>query len=369
MNSEIADNAICYARLESGLYCYILSNGVGVFVLADIEGKALIGAEPKLQQMNVTLVSNYQKKITQSSILNRYSGENVLSEYKSLMLRFRKTCWEIVNNASIKKEIKILRKYSGNINYKAEGLSYVLTIYVFNPNEISDIEMNSLMYSSIFNKVTDKKQWDIINNDVINNQSLLEEKVVNIGSAKVHFSWAGVGVILNEKISSYYDIVNSSIMSTVVKAEIYVQSRWFIADNSMDNVNKSMHCSLESLQRIESLTEFCQAELDNEISANMTTIYKNILEAIIDSSEVRNLYKSVISQIHTQRKIKEAHYADIKSRNRLIANLFLAVFTASSLLKTVLDLISNSFDWKNILLFSAMIVVAVGTVIWDYINK
>lgn len=96
------------------------------------------------------------------------------------MLRFRKTCWEIVNNASIKKEIKILRKYSGNINYKAEGLSYVLTIYVFNPNEISDIEMNSLMYSSIFNKVTDKKQWDIINNDVINNQSLLEEKVVNI---------------------------------------------------------------------------------------------------------------------------------------------------------------------------------------------
>lgn len=369
LNSEIADNAICYARLDSGLYCYVLSSGIGVFVLADIDGKALIGADPKLRHMNVSLVSNFQKKLTQSTILNRYSGDDVLPEYESMMLYFRKISWDIVSNASSKKEITIARKYSSSISYKAEGLSYILTVYVFNPNEITDSEMNCLMYSSIFSKVTDPKMWDIINAEVEQGQSLLKENVVVAGAAKLHFSWAGVGVILPETISSYSDIVNSSIISTVVKAEIYVQSRWFAADNSMDNVNKSMNCSLESLQRIESLTEFCQAELDNEISANMTTIYKNILEAIIDSSAVRTLYKSVLSQIHTQRKIKEAHSEDKKRKNRLIANLFLAVFTASSLFKTVLDIMSNTFDWKKTIIFLSMMAVAVGTIIWDYKNQ
>lgn len=369
INSELADNAICYVKLNTGLYCYVLSSGIGMFVLADFDGKALQNINPKIQQMNVSLVSNYQKKITQSTILNKFLGEDVLPEYEEEMLRFRKKCWSLISIANMKKEISIVRRYSSNINYKAEGLSYVLSIYVFNFGTISDSEINYLMYSSIFNKVTDETRWENINEEITSKQSNLEEKTVIVGTSKVYFSWAGVCVIIPETIKSYSDIFNSSILNTIVKAEIYVQSRWFMADNSMDNVNRSMHCSLESLQRIESLTEFCQAELDNEISANMTTIYKNILEEIIDSSEVRKLYKSVLSQIHTQRKIKEAHYQDKKSKNRLIANLFLAVFTASSLFKTVLDLISNTFDWKNVLIFSLMIVVAVGTVVWDYKNK
>ncbi|NLD48914.1 MAG: hypothetical protein GX660_17275 [Clostridiaceae bacterium] len=369
INSELADNAICYVKLNTGLYCYVLSSGIGMFVLADFDGKALQNINPKIQQMNVSLISNYQKKITQSTILNKFLGEDVLPEYEEEMLRFRKKCWSLISIANMKKEISIVRRFSSNINYKAEGLSYVLSIYVFNFGTISDSEINYLMYSSIFNKVTDETRWENINEEITSKQSNLEEKTVIVGTSKVYFSWAGVCVIIPETIKSYSDIVNSSILNTIVKAEIYVQSRWFMADNSMDNVNRSMHCSLESLQRIESLTEFCQAELDNEISANMTTIYKNILEEIIDSSEVRKLYKSVLSQIHTQRKIKEAHYQDKKSKNRLIANLFLAVFTASSLFKTVLDLISNTFDWKNVLIFSLMIVVAVGTVVWDYKNK
>jgi len=151
--------------------------------------------------------------------------------------------------------------------------------------------------------------------------------------------------------------------------ELYVQSRWFIADNCMDNVNKSMSCSLESLQRIESMVEFYQAELDNEISANMNTLSKNLLKQIVDTSEVKKLYKSVINQIHTQRKIKEAHYADKKSRNRLIANCFLAIFTAASLFKTTLDVWRNDFDLKELIVFLALLVIAITTVIWDYKNK
>ena len=126
---------------------------------------------------------------------------------------------------------------------------------------------------------------------------------------------------------------------------------------------------MEELQRIESLTEFYQAELDNEISANMNTLQKNILSKVVETSSVKPLYKSVLSQIQTQRKIKVAHDQDAKKRNSLILNLFMAIFTASSLFKTLLDIINDSFSKTNIFLFGAMMVLAIGTVLFDYYNN
>lgn len=67
---------------------------------------------------------------------------------------------------------------------------------------------------------------------------------------------------------------DNEILTHLLKVEAYVQSRWFIADNSMDNVNKNSTATMESLQRTASLMEFYQAELDNEISANMNTLQK-----------------------------------------------------------------------------------------------
>ena len=126
---------------------------------------------------------------------------------------------------------------------------------------------------------------------------------------------------------------------------------------------------MESLQRTASLMEFYQAELDNEISANMNTLQKNLLKQIVETSSVKHLYKSVLTQIKMQLTIKEAHYQDKKSKNRLIADLFLAVFSASSLYKTILDLATGSFGWWNWVLFIAMMFVAVGTIVFNYKNR
>ena len=38
-NKEIAEDTICYARLKENLYCYILTSGVAVFVLAGNWGR------------------------------------------------------------------------------------------------------------------------------------------------------------------------------------------------------------------------------------------------------------------------------------------------------------------------------------------
>ena len=347
-NKEIAEDTICYARLKENLYCYILTSGVAVFVLADIGGRAIDPVRAELSAYSPALMANYQKKISQSAILNKFDG--ILTSEKKLMLEFR--------------------KFSSNLNYKAEGLSYVLTIYVFDKGDLSERELECLMFSSVFGRVADKKNWPIINEHILSSEvEVNEADIETVGKSKVYFSWTGVAVVCNDDIRGFECIAESEVLNALVKAEIYVQSRWFVADNSMDNVNKSMKLSMESLQRIESLMEFSQAELDNEISANMNTMYKNVLEKIIRTSQVRNLYGSVVNQIHTQRKIREAHYQDRQRKNRFVANLFLAVFTASSLFQAILDIIENTSTVRTVLIFVAALIVAIGMVIFDYKNK
>ena len=368
-NNDLAENAICNAKLSQDLYCYILTNGIGFFILADIESKALINCDSKLSNYSKALAAIVQKRITQSTILNRYNSDDVFPCEEELMLQFRLKCWELVAEISSKFKIKPARKFSSNLNYKTQGLSYILTIYAINENEMTEKEINYLMYSAVPKQVTEKKNWQMVQDEISNHTNLHKESIVKSTKAKLHFSWSAVATVLPKYLNSFSDIFSSVELSTLIKAEMYVQSRWFIADNSMDNVNKSYKCKLAELQKIESLIEFYQAELENEISANMNTLYKQILEKVVETSAVKSLYKSVTSQINTQKKIKDAYDQDRKKRSRLIVNLFMAIFTASSLFKTVLDIIAKEFSVLNIVIFAGMLVLAIGTILFDYFNK
>ncbi len=366
---KLAETAICIANLMPNLKCYILANGIGIFVLADLEGKALLKTDESIKDYSKAILANYQKKVTQASILKRFNGEEILSEENKAMLTFRELCWNIVNERSIKRKSVNVRKYSGSSSYKANGLSYVLSIYLLKENELTKNELNHLMRSTIFNKVVDKNEWAKINETICNLECEDNVTTLKIGDTNTYYSWSAVAVEVKQDIENFDEIAKNSVLSAMIKSELYVQSRWFIADNSMDNVNKNSHCSLEGLQRLASFVEFSQAELENDISANMNSLYKKVLNQVVITSEVRQLYKSVANQINTQKKIKEAHYQDKKRKNKLIADLFLAVFSASTLYKTVMDLISGKFDWYNWLIFAAMLVIAVGTIIFNYKNK
>ena len=349
-NNDLAESAVCIANLMPHLKCYVLANGVGVFVLADFDGKALKNTDSAIYKYSKALIANYQKKITQATILNRFDGEDVMPEEERVMLKFREICWRIVAEGAKKRKIQHTRKYSGSKAYKADGLSYVLTIYLIKENELTGNEFNHLMRSTVFSMATDKNEWANIHKTIIETECEDSATTLKIGDTPTYYSWSAVAVEVKHDIKTYEEIVQDPIISVLLKAELYVQSRWFIADNSMDNINKNADCSMESLQRLASLIEFSQAELENDISANMNTLYKKVLNQVVITSEVKQLYKSVASQINTQKKIKEAHYQDKKKKNRLIADLFLAIFSASSLYKTIWDL-------------------AMGTIIFNYKNK
>ena len=366
---DFADQAICKAELRPDLFCYILSNGVGIFEFIDLECSALKDTDTSVGISTKPFVANYQRKVTQSTILNKASFKDVCPEVEEQMLIFREICWKLVAEGVKRKKIKHLRPFSSNINYKATGLSYVLTIYLFNDGEISEREMNNLLCSSMFSKVVNQESWERIDKEIKNTDATDNPYVIDGSVAKVYASWSAVAVVSSKPFQTIDDLRNNEAITQLIKVEAYVQSRWFVADNSMDNVNKDSTASMESLQRIASLMEFCQAELDNEISANMGTLQKNLLKLVVETSSVKQLYKSVLNQIKTQLKIKEAHNTDKKRKNRLIADLFLAVFSASSLYKTILDLIEGQFGWLNWVIFGAMMIVAVGTIIFNYKNR
>lgn len=362
-----ADNALGIVKFSENLFCYILTSGIGVFVLYDSNNEALknsIGIE----KHNIVLMAACEKKITQANILNQYDGEHIFAQYEAIMLEFREMCWKIIREiATIHKSV--IRKFSSNKLYKSNGLSYVLTIHIFRKNTITPKEVNSLMYSYLLSGIIKEENWESIEKALKEETQEYEEKKIEIMNEKIYFAWSGVAVITNELSEIYEELIKNPIISALIRAEIYIQSRWFIADNSIDNINKNSNYSLEGLQKVASMIEFSQAEIENETSANMDRLYKSILEGVVQSSNVKNIYKSVSSQLSIQKQIKEAYYADKRSRNRFLGNCFLAIFTACSLYEAVYSLITDKFSFWNGMLFSAILLISIIAVWIEYKNE
>lgn len=367
--NSFADQAICKVEIKDNLICYILSSGIGIFEFADLNSEALKNTDKSISNYSKALIANYQKKVSQSTILNKADFPDVFPKEEESMLEFRRICWKIVDESAKHKKIKKVRPFSGCEAYKSDGLSYVLTIYLLKSNELSTKEINHLLCSSFFSNVTNANKWESIDEKIKNSEPQQTSQAIEVTTGKIYPAWSAVAVETSAPFETIDNIRDNEDIVSLLKVEAYIQSRWFIADNSMDNVNKNATYSMENLQRIASFIEFCQAELENEISANMGTQQKNLLKPIVETSEVKQLYKSVIGQINTQRKIKEAHYQDKKRRNKFIVDLFLAVFSASTLYKAVIDLVNGSFNLTNWILFGIMMIVAIGTIVFNYKNK
>lgn len=362
-----ADEVLGVIKFTENLFCYILTSGIGIFLLYDSKHEGLknsIGIE----KYSIVLMSACQKKITESNILNHYQGEHIFTQYEQTMLEFRELCWRTIKEITNTHK-GVIRKFSSNKLYKSNGLSYVLTIHIFKKENITKNEINSLMYSYLLGGIIKQEDWQNIDEALKNEKQEYEEKKIDIMNEEIYFAWSGVAVITNEYTQIYENLIKNPIIASLIRAEIYIQSRWFIADNSIDNINKNSNYNLENLQRIVSMIEFSQAEIENETSANMNRMYKSILEGVVQSSNVKNIYQSVSSQLNIQKKIKEAYYADKRSKNRFLGNCFLAIFTACSLYEAVYQLITDKFNFGNGMLFVATLLISLITVWIEYKNE
>ena len=303
-------------------------------------------------------------------------GNANVKEINDKMLQVRNECWRLVKIGEKLRKIKIIRPFSANVDYKSKGFSYVLTIYLFEKkNEggrqgVNDFtnRLKNLLYSPIFSDIQDKTKWSDIEKNLQTEYSD-EEYNIKIQQADIYFFFFLVAYLSKNTVNSFSDIKADKNLSALLRAENFIQSRWAVADNSMDNVNKQNKCDIEGMQRLAGIIEFYQAEIDNAISANMQTLQKIILQKIIDTSNVKYLYKSVLQQITTQIKIKEEHYRKKTVRSRFVVDLFLAIFTAASLSKTIIDIRNQEFNIVNICMFISSLLLAICGVCINYIKR
>lgn len=374
LDNDMADQALCDIEVCENVHCYILSMGIGVFVFADLNCLAT-DYEKNDKKRSVFLLSNYQKKVTQAALLYEIEGNEYIRRIRDKMLIVREECWRLVKKGEKRKKIEVVRPFSSNADYKSKGLSYVLTAYLFCKKDFENktekdrekciVQLNNLLYSSIFADIGDRSKWDEIEKNL---QEEIPEKEVSVkaSNAELYFSWSAVAFAGDSEIKNFADIKNNKVLATLMRVETYIQARWSVADYSMDNVNKYNKCNMESIQNMAGIVEFYQAEIDNAISANMQTLHRNILQKVIDTSNVKDVYQSVLRQIETQIKIKEAHYRDRNVKSKLIVDIFLAMFTAASLYKTVIDIIAQNFKWYNFLFLGIAILLSVGAVYVNY---
>ena len=361
-----ARHCLFQATLSSQLRFFLISSGVGVFVLNDINGEFLpdeaINTYNK-EQVNEVILARYQKEYVQEHILNS-DDKSKLDNINKIMAEFKSSCWGIIEKTTKELKISLLRPYSSCDSYKYHGFSYVLTMYIANKNDTSEKELNYLLYASVLKANLDSKKWKQIGDISNSNESYDVVSVKEGENSSAYFSWSAVAIYVDRDYK-IEELVELDVFKNMLKAEIYVQTRWFVGDNTLDNV-RGKYYNLEKIERLIGLLDLTMSELKNETSANMSTFYKKICKCIIETSGINTLYSSASSQLNIQRNIKKAQYEKIKNKNRLILNIILSVFTAVSLAKTIKEFLDGDHSVRNWIIFGITICIAVGIILVNY---
>ncbi len=369
INKKLSRRSICYVKLTEYLYCYILTSGVGVFVLYDFEERGIPKDKINIinETNNIVIKNAFQKVYTQETILGNCNDKTILDFELNLMKEFKINVWNICKKICKAKDR--VRRCSSDISYKFEGFSYVLTIYLLNNNYINQKEVNGLLYSLSNNSVINPEKWNKIIAK-LNSDFMFEEDKIENHNSILHFSWSAVAIYNDLNYNCLDDVLNDSTLCSLIKSEIYVQARWFITDITLDNIHKG-NKELEKLSRLKCLISIIDAELENDISANMTSLYKKCFERIVVTSDIKNLCKSTLRQIDIQIELKNARDKEYKKRNSFIINLFMAVFTAASLYKTIMEMhnSSNEISAMNIIIFIITFLIAIGVVVINYFTS
>lgn len=362
--------AICYIKLITGLYCYILQSGIAVFLCADFNSsKFSKSTMQKLSKQSQCLQLGYRKVYGQKALLNPSYDTKVFSKEKELMYQLMDDIWATTKEVARKYPKKYLRKNSSNLDYKHHGFSYVLSIYLINKDTISQNELLNLMYSSYWRQVLDEEKWPQIEDDIKKTVIKTTNYIDNGNNYQIHFSWTGVAIVSPKSFNCFKDVLDDSVVSNVVKAENYVQSRWFLGDSCLDNFKLDKKINLEKIISIQNELEFIEAELDNTTSANMTSFYKKVTAKIVETSEIKSLYSSVIRQVKVQASLSRAKIEKSKRRSLFVSSILVSIFTAFSMYKSINEFLNSGFDTRNVILFITTCLLAFGLVVFEYINS
>lgn len=336
-------NYLCVVQFknEENMYkCYLLTYGVGVFVLENKLISDTTEADNYFEGYDVAKLY-YRKKKEQKELLENMNLP-ILQDMSCIM----EAVWEAVK--------KPMRPFSANKNYKHHGISYVLTIYDIKQIEQPDIKL--LMNPDVMCNILDCSKWPIIKEALCEDRNIKEapcedrniqfSSVEYGGEYRIAASWSAVAIIGNHL---YKDI------EPVINYEINLQAAWFLFDCLIDNVRESA-INIVDLQNEKSIFTCVDLDISNIISANMKSSEKDYMQIIYDTSGINVLKQKLELLLKNKIAITEAKLAEKQKVYGIITEILLVVFTLVSIYEPIQNLIEKNIKKSDIIVLIIMLI-------------
>ena len=143
-----------------------------------------------------------------------------------------------------------------------------------------------------------------------------------------------------------------------------------MGDVAIDNF-KFKRVSFENVVKTQAMVDIVKAELNNNTSANMTSFNRKVLNECIETSGIKQVYNLTSKQLKIQKQLIETRMSNKVRRNKLIIDLFVAIFTGASLYKAIMEAKNSSggWDWAAFAIFLVCVLIAVGIVIINHFGE
>lgn len=323
---------ICEIVLTPNIKCYILDYGAGVFEIHNF-------LPPEQQEVNdffgidTVFSLYYNKKRGEHSLLD---AENETHQKITELTKIVRKC--------IKTNI---RPVSADSEYKDDGFSYVLSIY--NMDEVNEKEIDVLMSPSLLSSIENRNKWEMIKKNVNNYIPSFHNEYDTCNysdKSTIVTSWSAVAVIGADWKEVSLDVINY---------EISLQAAWFLYDAITDNIHET-HFENVELQRIRSIITNIDLEIENIISANMSTNKKRAMEAIYNSSGIDTVKKKLMLLLDNRIAIEEAKSNEQQKKYGIITEILLVLFTLVSIYEPVKNLIDGKLVISDYIVGGIMLV-------------
>ena len=323
---------ICEIVLTPNIKCYILDYGAGVFEVRNF-------LPPEQQEVNdffgidTVFSLYYNKKRGEHSLLD---AENETHQKMTELTKIVRKC--------IKTNI---RPVSADSEYKDDGFSYVLSIY--NMDEANEKEIDVLMSPSLLSSIENRNKWEMIKENVNNYIPSFHNEYDTCNysdKSTIVTSWSAVAVIGADWKEVSLDVINY---------EIGLQAAWFLYDAITDNIHETQFENVE-LQRIRSIITNIDLEIENIISANMSTNKKRAMEAIYNSSGIDTVKKKLMLLLDNRIAIGEAKSNEQQKKYGIITEILLVLFTLVSIYEPVKNLIDGKLVISDYIVGGIMLV-------------
>ena len=210
-------------------------------------------------------------------------------------------------------------------------------------DKYDSVTIDFLMDPGLMHDIQDDSKWDFIRSSMASVPSKTYNSEPYGEKTKVIASWSAVAVLNGDE----------SALSKIIDYEINLQAAWFLYDCMIDNL-KHENLSAVELQNYKSIYTGVNLEVDNIISANMSTCDINFMNLIKDTSGIELIKQKLDLLLNNKIALENAKSAEKQKVYGIITEILLVIFTLVSIYEPILNVINRRISHNDIIVLIVM---------------